>query len=92
MTGGLAFVYDVDGRSAAHINRQMVNVETLNADDANALQAWLYQHVQFTGSVVAQAILADWPTTSQRFLKIAPKDLPNQAVPMPALVAERVLQ
>ncbi len=41
MTGGLAFVYDVDGKSAAHINRGMVNVETLSADEADMLHSCL---------------------------------------------------
>jgi glutamate synthase domain-containing protein 3 len=90
MTGGLAFVYDVDGRSAAHINRQMVNVTTLSAEDAIALQAWLWQHAQLTDSATAHAILADWPTASQRFLKIEPKDLPNQVMPLPSLIVELV--
>jgi glutamate synthase (ferredoxin) len=92
MTGGLGFVYDDDGCSAAHVNRQMVNVETLSADDERTLQAWLYQHVHLTGSATAQAILIDWRITSQHFLKIVPKDLPNQVVPLPSSMAELVLQ
>ncbi len=92
MTGGLAFVYDVDGCSAAHINRQMVTVEALSADDESTLQAWLYQHIHLTDSAAAKAILDDWRITSQRFLKIVPKDLPNQTTPLPAMLAEAVLQ
>ncbi len=91
MTGGLAFVYDVDGKSAAHINRGMVNVEALSAQELSTLQAWLNQHVQLTRSEVAQAILADWSVASQRFLKVVPKDLPNQVMPLPTTLADLVL-
>ncbi|MBI5565234.1 MAG: glutamate synthase subunit alpha, partial [Chloroflexi bacterium] len=88
MTGGLAFVYDADGCSAAHINRQMVTIEALKTEDEIAVQAWLYQHVQLTDSEAAQAILADWPTASQHFLKITPKDLPNQVMPLPTMMMD----
>jgi glutamate synthase (NADPH/NADH) large chain len=88
MTGGLALVYDVDGKSVAHINRGMVNVETLSVEDTATLQAWLSQHAQLTSSEVAQNLLADWPTASLHFLKITPKDLPNQVMPLPTMMLE----
>ena len=92
MTGGLAFVYDETGRADVRINRQMINVEPLGTDDAIGLQTWLQRHVQLTGSVRAQSILNDWANASQRFLKIIPKDLPNQTLPLPARLIESILE
>jgi glutamate synthase (ferredoxin) len=55
----------------------MVNVYQLIecGDEEMALvKAKLEKHLELTGSARAKAILADWPETAGKFLKIMPQD------------------
>ena len=65
MTGGMAYVYDEDGRTATHINPQLVRVEASPPNEIEGLQDWLTLHAQLTSSQKAQAILRDWPENCQ---------------------------
>ncbi len=94
MTGGLAFVFDEDDRAAAHINPQLVRVETLTPFEIDYLQQWMMYHAQLTQSLKAQAMLRDWHINSIRFLKITPQDQAAQAQPLvmaPIHAAEPIL-
>jgi len=88
MTGGIAYLLD-DGRTAGHINSQLVNVEALDADDEACIQGWLALHAGLTGSPRAKAVLAAWAEHAPRFLKIVPKDQPAPARPIPVQMPER---
>ncbi len=78
MSGGVAYIYDELGDFVENrLNPDMVHVYQLIecGDDEMALvKAKLEKHVELTGSVRAQAILADWPDTAGKFLKIMPQD------------------
>ena len=71
MSGGVAFVLDLD-RSL--VNGELVDVAALRGEDALALRAVLEQHAALTGSVVAAALLGDWPGALARFSAIVPRD------------------
>jgi len=74
MSGGVAFIYDVHDELGRQYNPGMVDLEPLTADDRVWLRDRVMMHHDETGSAVAAAILADWVTRSEQFVKVMPKD------------------
>ncbi|MEK7422730.1 MAG: glutamate synthase large subunit [Actinomycetota bacterium] len=74
MSGGIAYVFDPDDVFAAKLNREMVELEQLDAEDAELLAGLLADHVRLTGSAVAERVLADWPDQVGRFKRVMPRD------------------
>jgi glutamate synthase (NADPH/NADH) large chain len=74
MSGGYAYVFDVDGRFEERCNMGMVELEALSTEDATMLAMLLEEHVQYTGSALAQALLDDWEKTIDRFVKVVPTE------------------
>jgi glutamate synthase domain-containing protein 3 len=74
MSGGLAYVWDLEGAFAARCNLDMVDLDPLEDADADALQAMLQKHLEYTGSTVAQRLLAQWDTARGQFVKVFPRD------------------
>jgi glutamate synthase (NADPH/NADH) large chain len=71
MSGGTAFVLDLDG---GKVNPAMVRLQEPGTEDL----AWLFDtvsaHQRWTGSTVAGSLLADWPRRSAAFTKVMPVD------------------
>jgi glutamate synthase (NADPH/NADH) large chain len=88
MSGGMAYVYDVDGQFASRCNVSMVALEKVLAakDQANdgtrhrgetdesQLRRMIEQHADLTGSARAKAILADWARARSKFVKVFPHE------------------
>ena len=75
MSGGIAYVFDADGTFPRRCNPEMVELEALeDFDEVRAVQDLITRHVALTGSTLAAALMADWPTTLGRFIKVMPKD------------------
>ncbi|MDD4868164.1 MAG: glutamate synthase-related protein, partial [Mycobacterium sp.] len=74
MSGGVAYVYDPDGQLPLNLNAEMVELETLDADDTAWLHGMIQAHVDATDSAVGQRILADWPGQRRHFAKVMPRD------------------
>jgi glutamate synthase (ferredoxin) len=75
MSGGLAYVLDVDGNFRGRCNLEMVELEPLEApEDVEAVRTLLRKHVRYTNSGRAVRLLADWLEESTRFIKIVPRD------------------
>ncbi|OOK71199.1 GXGXG motif family protein [Mycobacterium kansasii] len=74
MSGGIAYVYDPHGELPDNLNTEMVDVETLDTDDADFLQGIIAAHVDATDSPVGQRILADWHGQQRHFVKVMPRD------------------
>jgi len=74
MSGGLAFVYDVKGQFEALCNKEMVDLDPLEAEDAELLQQLLTNHYDYTNSTVAKFILDDFDNQMKNFIKVYPKD------------------
>lgn len=85
MSGGVAYVYDVDGQFAKCCNLNMVTLEKvepqetaigkvqhLNQPDELILKTLVEKHATYTGSPRAQEILADWETARSKFVKVMP--------------------
>ena len=76
MSGGNAFVLDLWGRFESACNTDMVALEAVEAaDDIALLRRLLKRHVDWTGSDIAQRVLANWSEYLPRFVKVMPHDL-----------------
>ncbi len=74
MTGGIAYVYDPDGRFGDLCNTELVDIDPLDADDLGELRRLIEAHLEHTGSAVAERILTDWGRSSGQFVKVFPRD------------------
>ena len=74
MSGGIAFVYDPDDTFASRVNLEMVELEAVEAGDAQWLRETIAAHVEATGSGVGERILDDWHLQLRRFRKVMPRD------------------
>ena len=92
MSGGTAFVYDPDGTFESRVNYEMVEVESLTSDDRSSLVAIVAKHLQFTGSTVAQEIIAAGVSALAHFRKVMPKDYKRVLAVVAAAQAEGLSQ
>jgi glutamate synthase (NADPH/NADH) large chain len=74
MSGGIAYVLDVDGTFDTRVNYDMVELESLDADDVDFLRSTVARHHEFTDSDVAKRLLADWEASLGHFRKVMPRD------------------
>ncbi|NDJ78832.1 MAG: glutamate synthase large subunit [Chloroflexi bacterium] len=73
MSGGIAYVLNIDGNFAYFCNRSMVELElALEYEDQEFIKEYLQKHIDYTGSTVAQAVLARWHENLPRFVKVVP--------------------
>ena len=75
MSGGVAYVFDGYGRFEARCNKEMVRLSPLeNPADIEELRRLIENHLAYTGSRVAQEILAGWEYNLSRFVRVMPVD------------------
>ncbi len=74
MSGGIAWVYDVDGDFAGKCNKEMVDLDPLTAQDEEEILKLLRKHSQLTDSRVAKNLLENWKTASSKFIKVFPQE------------------
>ncbi|HEV7677573.1 MAG TPA: glutamate synthase large subunit [Candidatus Dormibacteraeota bacterium] len=74
MSGGVAYVLDEEGTFAERCNHGMVELESLDDEDLEALRSLLQRHRDYTGSGVAERVLLDWDRAVQKFVKVMPVD------------------
>jgi glutamate synthase (NADPH/NADH) large chain len=74
MSGGIAYVYDVSGRFPGQCNKEMVDLDPLDASDIEQLQGMISRHYEYTGSAVARFILDDWENQLAHFVKVFPQE------------------
>jgi len=75
MSGGIAYIWDPQGKMAARVNKEMVDLEEVTqAEEAIALKGMIEKHLEYTGSGSAKEILADWKHNAAKFLKVMPRD------------------
>ena len=75
MSGGFAYVLDLDGSFPSRANTERVDLETLGADDEDAIQRLVRRHYEYTRSERAEEVLRKWNSYAPRFVKVFPKDL-----------------
>jgi glutamate synthase (NADPH/NADH) large chain len=74
MSGGIAWVYDVDKTFEANCNKEMVDLDPLDADDVKEIKELLKNHYELTQSHAAKFILDDWKQQADKFVKVFPRD------------------
>ncbi|WP_081759342.1 glutamate synthase large subunit [Thioalkalivibrio sp. HK1] len=75
MSGGIAYVLDVDGRFGSRCNLDMVDLEEVVEESEIAwLRDRIERHRVATGSEVARTLLEDWPQSLARIVKVMPVD------------------
>jgi len=74
MSGGVAYVLDLDGDFHRRYNPGMVELEPLDREDVRLVGHLIDRHVTYTGSAHAARVLASWQTMQARFVKVMPKD------------------
>jgi len=75
MSGGVAYVWDVDGTFRNHCNTGTVDLDPVDDDDDIAeLRELIELHGEYTRSAVAERILDSWPEVLGQFVKVMPTD------------------
>jgi len=74
MSGGIAFVYDVKGNFTNNCNKEMVDLDIVDEEDANELHNLIEKHYQNTNSAIAKFVLDDFENQLKNFVKVFPID------------------
>jgi glutamate synthase (NADPH/NADH) large chain len=73
MSGGIAYVLDLDKTFASRCNKGMVELGLLVEEgDIATVRGLLEQHARFTGSTVADDLLKDWARACACFVRVMP--------------------
>ena len=82
MSGGMAFILDLQGTLEHDVNPDMVGVASVeDTDDQEILRALVERHHELTHSSRAEDVLDNWAIYISKFKKVAP--LPHVAPPPP---------
>lgn len=76
MSGGIAYVIDPDGSFESNFNpaiADLLDVEPGSEDD-KSLKDMIEKHLEYTGSKLAERLLADWDNSVTQFKKVFPRD------------------
>lgn len=75
MSGGVAYVLDVDGKFHTRCNLELVDLDKVEDDDDKmTLKMMIQQHQRHTNSQLAQEVLADFENLLPKFIKVFPRD------------------
>ncbi|KAI8338965.1 hypothetical protein BC941DRAFT_469147 [Chlamydoabsidia padenii] len=75
MSGGIAYVLDVDGQFKSRVNTEMVELETVNDDERIAeLRNLIEDHRHYTGSAIADRILQNFNDYLPKFVMVMPTE------------------
>ena len=74
MSGVIAYVFDPEHSLERLCNKDMVDVEAMEAEDKVEVKAMIEKHFKYTGSDPAEWILGKWDEASELFVKVMPKD------------------
>jgi glutamate synthase domain-containing protein 3 len=74
MSGGIAYVLDPNNEFEAKCNTELVELEELEQEDLDKVRALVQEHLERTGSTVAQRVLDDWDALVGAWVKVMPMD------------------
>jgi len=72
MSGGIAYVYDLEGNFRQKCNMEMVELEALSKEDETNIYNLLHNHFKYTKSTVAKALIDDFKKEVKKFVKVMP--------------------
>jgi glutamate synthase (NADPH/NADH) large chain len=73
MSGGIAYVWNPNGRFEDNVNPGMIELFSLadqESEEIRTVKALIEEHLDWTGSARAQAILDDWDAQVGKFVKV----------------------
>lgn len=75
MSGGIAYVFDVDEKFSSRCNPELVDLDKVEKEeDIMTLRMMIQQHQRHTNSQLAKEILADFDNLLPKFIKVFPRD------------------
>ncbi len=77
MSGGIAYVFDINGDFKKKCNMDMVEFEEISAEDSKIINNLLFNHHKYTGSPRAKEILDNLNASLKKFVKIIPTEYKN---------------
>ena len=73
MSGGIAYVWDPDGRFDYFCNMEMVELSLVeDSTSRNELRELIHNHWEYTDSALARRMLDDWQHYIQQFIQVIP--------------------
>jgi glutamate synthase domain-containing protein 3 len=73
MTGGEAYVLDLEGSLAVGLNEELVVAEAPDRDQLEEVRRLVERHLRYTGSARASAILDAWEGLSRAIVRVTPR-------------------
>lgn len=77
MSGGFAYIYDIDGLFNKRCNRSMVELESPVEEDIKIIKTLCEKHYKYTNSYVAKKILDNFKDEIKKFIKVFPIEYKN---------------
>ncbi|SIQ29445.1 glutamate synthase large subunit [Halanaerobium kushneri] len=75
MTGGTAYVFDLESDFKDKVNQEMVELDYLTeTEDETVVKKMIEDHLKYTGSDRAAEILNNWQHLREKFLRVMPRD------------------
>jgi glutamate synthase (ferredoxin) len=75
MSGGIAYVLDLDGRFKRRCNLEMVDLEPLaEKEDLDFIRVAIMKHLTYTGSMYAEGLLSDFANVRRHVVKVMPRE------------------
>jgi len=75
MSGGVAYVLDVEGDFATRCNKEMVSLGKLeDASELEVVKSLIHNHSSLTGSKRAADVLLNWDDYVTKFVRVMPND------------------
>jgi glutamate synthase domain-containing protein 3 len=74
MSGGIAYVYDEDGKFRYRCNPEMVEIDKLTTEDVHTIYNLLRNHYEYTQSEVAYKIMDNFSRLIYKFVKVMPRE------------------
>jgi glutamate synthase domain-containing protein 3 len=72
MSGGIAYVLDVDGTFEQRCNKGMVALEPLEESDIETVRHLIQKHYDLTHSQLAWRLLSGWGDTVKQLVRVMP--------------------
>ncbi|XP_041013911.1 glutamate synthase 1 [NADH], chloroplastic-like isoform X4 [Juglans microcarpa x Juglans regia] len=87
MSGGIAYVLDVDGKFHSRCNLELVDLDKLEEKDIMTVRMMVQQHQRHTNSQLAKEVLANFENLLPKFIKVFPREYKQALANMKAEVA-----
>jgi len=74
MSGGIAWIYDINNTFSSRCNQEMVDLDPLDKADEAEILALLKKHILLTNSERASFIFENWDSEKAYFIKVFPRE------------------